>query len=602
MQVYQAPLSDFRFVLEELLAESPLHELPEFNEATPDLMHSVIEEAGKFAADILLPLNITGDQQGCHYEDGTVKTPDGFKAAYDQFVQNGWSGLVGDPKHGGQGLPHTLNSAVTEIFCSANMAFTTYPSLTQGAYAAIQQFAPPDLQDIYLPKLADGSWSGVMCLTEPQCGTDLGLITTRAETIDAPDQKETYALTGTKIFISAGEHDLAHNIVYLVLARLPGAPEGIKGLSLFLVPKYLPDSGKSAAQRNSVHCARIERKMGLHGSATCTMNFDAAKGWLIGQPHRGMQAMFLMMNLARLGVAIQGVAISEIASQSAQAYAQDRRQGRALSGPVDPQAAADPIHVHPDIKRMLLTMQVHAEGGRALALKMSKALDLSTTAPDQQQRQEAADYLALMTPIAKALFTDQGSESANLCIQVHGGHGYIRDNGIEQFVRDSRVAQIYEGANGIQALDLIGRKLPTRGGRLLASFFHPLHHYIESRNDNADLAAFIGPLGKAFGRLQQATAVIAQRGLKNKEEAAVVAYDYLNLFGLTALAEVWTRSAEICLSYQSNSTMAHAEPDDAAFYQGKLARARFFMEYQLPLTGTCFNRIMSGGKSILSQE
>ncbi|MCB1742599.1 MAG: acyl-CoA dehydrogenase family protein, partial [Gammaproteobacteria bacterium] len=456
MPIYKAPLDDIRFAQHELLSELLGTDLPENEALSVEVVDAVLEEAGRVCEQVLLPLNQIGDQQGCRYENGTVSTPDGFKSAYAQFAAGGWTSMAADPEYGGQGLPHHLNVAIEEMMCSANLAFSMYPGLSMGAYRAIRRWGDEDQKQIYLPKLTDGSWSGTMCLTEPHCGTDLGLLRTRA----VPMDDGSYAITGTKIFISAGEHDLTDNIVHLVLARTPDAPSGTRGISLFVVPKFLPVSGPDgigSGQRNGVRCSAIEHKMGINGSATCVLDFDAATGYLVGELHRGMRAMFTMMNAARLGVGVQGLGITEIAYQNAVDYARQRLQGKALDDRADDperaEAEADPIIRHPDVRRMLLRMRACAEGGRALCTWVSAELDIAERHPDPLVRAAADDLVSLLTPVVKALLTDHGSEVANLALQIHGGHGYIRAQGIEQFVRDARICQIYEGTNGVQALD-----------------------------------------------------------------------------------------------------------------------------------------------------
>jgi alkylation response protein AidB-like acyl-CoA dehydrogenase len=590
MTVYKAPLRDFRFVLDELLDVSALAKLPGYEEATPEIFAAVLEEGGKLCEEVLFPLNRSGDEEGCTYENGVVRTPKGFKEAYKTFREGGWTALGGAPEFGGQGLPHTLNVCVEEMICSANMSFGMYPGLSGGAYRALAMHGSDALKTRYLPHLVDGTWSGTMCLTEPQCGTDLGLIRTRAE----PAAGGAYKITGTKIFISAGEHDLTDNILHLVLARLPDAPAGIRGISLFLVPKFVVGDGGDLGQRNAVRCGSIEHKMGIKASATCVMNFDDAEGHLVGQPHAGMRAMFTMMNAARLGVAVQGLGIGETAYQSARFYAGDRLQGRALTGAAAPDKPADPLIVHPDIRRMLLTMKAQNEAARALACWIGLHLDIAEKHPDPGEREAAEDLVALMTPVLKSAFTDGGFEAANLGVQIMGGHGYIRENGMEQLVRDARIAQIYEGANGIQALDLVGRKLPMHTGRLLRRFFHPVDRFIAENSDAPALQEFVLPLAKAFGKLQQATVLVAQRGLANPDEAAAAASDYLRLFALTAFAFMWARAAKVSLP--------KAAGDEAAFYKGKLAAARFFMARILPQTSSLLTVISAGAKPLMALE
>jgi alkylation response protein AidB-like acyl-CoA dehydrogenase len=589
MTVYTAPLEEMRFVLYDLLgADKVLPELPGHEEHGRELIDAVLEEAARFCEEQLLPLNRSGDEEGCRYENGVVRTPKGFRQAYDLFAEGGWTGLACAPEHGGQDLPKTVNLLVEEMICSTNPSFGTYPALSYGAYSAIKLHASEELKQRYLPRMTDGSWSGTMCLTEPHCGTDLGLIRTRAE----PQGDGTYAITGTKIFISAGEHDLTRNIIHLVLARLPDAPAGTRGISLFLVPKFLPKPDGSEGPRNGVACGGIEHKMGIKASATCVMNFDGAKGWLVGQPNKGMRAMFTMMNAARLGVGIQGLGVAETAYQSARAYARERLQGRALSGAAAPDKPADPIIVHPDVRRLLLTIKANTEAARALALWVGLALDVSERHPDAQMRAEADDLVQLMTPIVKATLTDLGFSAANQGMQVFGGHGYIREWGMEQLVRDVRITQIYEGTNGIQALDLVGRKLPSGTGRLLRRFFHPAMEFVEAHQADPQLAELVLPFAKALGRLQQATAWLAQAGLKDPTEGGAAASDYLRLFALTALAFMWVRMAKAAL----------ARPGDAEFARTKLATARFYMAKVLPETGALFQSLMSGAKPVMELE
>ncbi|MGH7004572.1 MAG: acyl-CoA dehydrogenase family protein, partial [Alphaproteobacteria bacterium] len=479
MPVYKAPLKEIQFLLHDVLGyEKNVLGLPAYAEATRDVVDAVLLEAAKFCENELQPLNLPGDKEGCTYENGVVRTPKGFKEAYKTFREGGWCGLTADPEFGGQGLPKVVGFAFEEMITSANMSFGMYPGLSHGAYNAIEKHASAALKKEYLPKLVDGTWAGTMCLTEPQCGTDLGLIKTKA----MPSDDGSFRITGTKIFISAGEHDLTDNILHLVLAKLPDAPPGIKGISLFLVPKFLPKKGANgleAGPANGVRCGSIEHKMGIKASSTCVINFEDSKGWLVGTKHKGMRAMFAMMNAARLGVAMQGLAIAEVSYQNGANYARDRLQGRALTGAKYPDKAADPILVHPDVRRMLLKQRAITEAARALAYWSGMQLDVYSNHPDAAVRAEAEDFVALMTPIMKAFFTDHGFAAANDTVQVHGGHGYIHEYGVEQFARDARIAQIYEGANGIQALDLIGRKLPMGGGRLLRRFFHPMQAFLE---------------------------------------------------------------------------------------------------------------------------
>jgi butyryl-CoA dehydrogenase len=588
MASYHVPLRDMQFVYHELHGLDGLAELPGYEEATPDIVDAVLEEAGRFCGEVLAPLNRSGDEQGCRIDDdGTVRTPDGFVDAYAQFVDAGWNTLAASPEHGGQGLPHALDLMVQEMISSANMAFGMYPGLTEGAVNALEAHGSETLREVYVEPLVQGRWAGTMCLTEPQAGTDLGLLRTRAE----PRDDGSYAVEGTKIFISAGDHDLTENIVHLVLARLPDAPKGVRGISMFVVPKFLPTADGGLGERNAIDVGALEHKMGIKASATCVLNFDGATGWLVGEPHGGLRAMFTMMNAARIFVGVQGLGLAETAYQNAVTYARERLQGRALKGPVAPEQAADPLTVHPDVRRMLLTMRAQVEGGRALATWVSSALDTAQKDPDTGRRADADDFVALMTPVAKALLTDFGSEVANLGVQVYGGHGYIREHGMEQLIRDARITQIYEGANGIQALDLVGRKLPDRLGRQLRGFFHPVQAYVEAHADDAALAPFVGPLAKALGRLQRATLWIAARGLANPDDAAAAASDYLRLFGLVALAYLWARAAEIALG--------RLDGDEAGFYRAKLDTARFFVERLLPQSGALFAALVSGSDTMM---
>ncbi|MGH7074213.1 MAG: acyl-CoA dehydrogenase C-terminal domain-containing protein [Stellaceae bacterium] len=591
MTVYKAPLRDYKFLLEELFDVGEVAALPGYEEATQDTVAAILEEGAKLAEEVLFPLNLSGDAEGCHFENGVVRTPKGFKEAYDLFREGGWTALAADPQYGGQGLPATVNFLIMEMVASANISFGMYPGLTAGAVEAIHQHGDDAQKAAWLPRLIAGTWSGTMCLTEPQCGTDLGQVKTRAE---PAGRDGVYKITGTKIFISAGEHDLTPNIVHLVLARLPDAPQGTRGISLFIVPKFLVKSDGGLGPRNGVRCGGIEHKMGIKASATCTMNFDEAEGYLLGPPHGGMRAMFTMMNAARLGVGLQGLAVGETAYQSARAYAMERLQGRALKGAAFPEKPADPLIVHPDIRRMLLTMRGYTEGARALALWVAMAEDKARRLPDEAGREAADDLVSLMTPIVKAMLTDNATLVANLGMQIYGGHGYIHDNGMEQLARDARITQIYEGANGIQALDLVGRKMSQHMGRLLRRFFHPVDVYLRARATRPELAEFVLPTMKAFGRLQQVTALLAQKGLADPDEAGAAATEYLRAFGLVALGYIWTRIAEVALDKRA------AANGEAAFYDAKLATARFFMAKLLPETNALFASIAAGAKPVMA--
>ncbi|HKT85237.1 MAG TPA: acyl-CoA dehydrogenase C-terminal domain-containing protein [Novosphingobium sp.] len=592
MQVYEAPVRDMKFVLHELHGDDGFGDLEALAEFTPDLVGAVLEEAARVAQEVLLPLNRSGDIEGCTLENGVVRTPSGFKEAYDLFREGGWCALASDPEWGGQGLPESLNKMTEEMICSANLAFSLYPGLTHGGTTAIEVYASDELKQFYLPRLVSGQWSGTMCLTEAHCGTDLGMLRTKA----VPQGDGSYHISGGKIFISAGEHDLTENIVHLVLARLPDAPEGVKGISLFLVPKYLPNDEGMPGPSNGVSVAAIEHKMGLKASPTCQLNFEDSKGWIVGQANRGLEAMFAMMNTERVSVGIQGLGVGEAAYQSAVWYARERLQGRSLSGVKNPNGPADPIIVHPDVRRMLMTMRAYNEGCRALSAWVSRAIDAEKHAADPDVKQRASDFVALMTPVVKALFTDLGFESANLAVQVYGGHGYIAESGVEQYVRDARIAMIYEGTNGIQALDLVGRKLPMHTGRLLRSFFHPVSRFIEAHKQDEEFNPMIEGLEKAFGALQLATATIARKGMADPEEGAAAATDYLRLTGLVAMGYCFAKAAMIARARLAEGT------DEAAFYKAKLATAQFFFDRILPQATAAFLAIKSGKASMMALE
>lgn len=599
MPTYTPPLDDIRFVLNDVLHAETLSELPGYEEATPDLVDPVLDEAAKICQDVLFPINQSGDKEGCALENGTVRTPAGFKEAYQTFIEGGWTGLSADPEYGGMGMPHLLNVVMQEMICSANFSFGMYPGLSQGAYEALHLFGTEEQKRIYLPRIVEGVWSGTMNLTEAHCGTDLGLIKTKAD--HDKDEDGAYLITGTKIFISAGEHDMVDNIVHLVLARLPGAPEGVKGISLFVVPKFLPkeeDGQIVCGERNAVSCGSIEHKMGIKASSTCVMNFENAKGWLVGEPHKGLKAMFTMMNAARLGVGMQGLGIAEVAYQNAVAYAKDRLQMRALDGVKAPDKPADPIIVHPDVRKMLLTGKAFTEGARAMSYWIGMMLDIAGKHPDAATRAEADDLVALMTPIVKAYQTDMGTAVANLAVQVHGGHGYIWEYGVEQYVRDARIAEIYEGTNGIQALDLVGRKMGQGYGRLLRRFFHPVAQFIEAESDDPAMAEFVMPLAKAFMKLQQATATVAQKGLKDPNEAGAASTDYLRQFALVAMGYMWAKMAKIALERLESDD----QPENESFYKTKIKTARFFFAKMLPEADFRFKSLMAGASSLMEME
>jgi alkylation response protein AidB-like acyl-CoA dehydrogenase len=550
---------------------------------------AILGEAAKLSEEVLQPLNRVGDLEGCvRHDDNSVTTPKGFKAAFKQVAEGGWLGLSVPTEYGGQGLPITLSQTVTEFQCSANMAFSMYGGLTVGATAALLVHGTPEQKAMYVPKMVAGEWTGTMNLTEPQCGTDLGLLRTKA----VKQGDGSYKITGTKIFISAGEHDLTDNIIHLVLARIEGAPAGIKGVSLFVVPKFLVNADGSLGQRNGVTCGSIEHKMGIHGNSTCVMNYDAATGWLIGEENKGMQGMFVMMNEARLGVAVQGLAQSEVAYQNAAAYARDRLQGRALSGVKAPDKPADPIIVHPDVRRTLLTIRSFNEAARAMVVWTSLKSDVAHRSSDPKDRQAADDHMGLMTPIMKGFLTETGFANAVQAQQMYGGHGYIAEQGMEQFVRDARIAMIYEGANGIQALDLVGRKLPRDGGRAVMAFFGEIGAFAKEHGGDEAMKPFVAPLSNALGHLQQATTWLMQNAMMKPDNAGAAATDYMHLFGLVTLGYMWAKMAKV-----ANDKIAS---DGASPYlTTKLVTGRFFMERVLPATTTHLARIQSGSATIM---
>jgi alkylation response protein AidB-like acyl-CoA dehydrogenase len=596
MPIYKAPMDNIRFVLDDVLQAEQLAELEGYEEASSDLVGQILDEGARICEEVLFPLNQSGDKEGCTFKDGEVTTPSGFKAAYDTFAEGGWCGLSADPEFGGMGMPVLVNTVMQEMICAANMSFGMYPGLSQGAYEALHVFGTDEQKETYLPKLITGEWSGTMCLTEPHCGTDLGLIKTKAD----PNDDGSYKISGTKIFISAGEHDLTENIVHLVLAKLPDAPAGVKGISLFVVPKFLPDGtgeGAKVGARNGVQCGSIEHKMGIHANSTCVINLDGAQGWLVGEPHKGLRAMFTMMNAARLGVAMQGLGIAEVSYQNALSYAKERLQMRALDGAKAPDKPADPIIVHPDVRRMLLTGKAFTEGARAMAYWVGMNLDISQRHKDKKERQRADDLVALMTPIVKGYFTDMGSDIANMAVQTHGGHGYIWEYGVEQFVRDARIAQIYEGANGIQALDLVGRKMAKDMGRLLRSFFHPVDEYIKANQADENMQEFIFPLAKSFAKLQQATATIAQKGMKNPNEGAAASTDYMRMFALVAMGYMWAQMAQV-----AQQKLADGDSDQKEFLESKAQTARFFFQKMLPEADARFKAVMAGADSIMEMK
>lgn len=592
MGQYIAPLRDMQFVLHELLhVEDELKQMPRHADLDADTINQVLEEGGKFAANVVFPLNHSGDREGCRLDKEThsVTTPKGFKEAYRQYVEGGWPSLACDPDYGGQGLPIVVNNSFYEMMNSANQAWMMYPGLSHGAYECLHAHGTPELQQMYLPKLVSGEWTGTMCLTEAHCGTDLGLLRTKAE----PQADGSYRLTGGKIFISAGEHDMAENIIHLVLARLPDAPAGTKGISLFLVPKFIPNADGTPGSRNPITCGAIEEKMGIHGNATCQMNLDGAVGWLIGEPNRGLQAMFVMMNAARLGVGMQSLGLTEVAYQNAVIYAKDRLQMRSLSGPKAPDKPADPIIVHPDVRRMLLTARAYAEGGRAFSSYIALMIDRELNHPDEEARKDAADQVALLTPIVKSFLTDNGFIAASEALQVYGGHGYIAEWGMEQFLRDSRINMIYEGTNTIQSLDLLGRKVLMDNGAKLRKFGAQIQAFVEEHGLDEKMNEFITPLADIGDKVTKLTMEIGMKAFQNQEEVGAAAVPYLRVVGHLVFAYFFARMARIALDKQDSG-------DD--FYKAKLATARFYFARLLPETAMLIRQARSGATNLMAMD
>ncbi len=589
MPSYKAPLEDVGFLLNDVFQFDRYNNLPGFADASADVREAIISEAAKLSENVLQPLNRVGDLEGCkRNDDGSVTTPKGFKDAFKQVTEGGWLGLSAPVEFGGQGLPVTLSQTVAEFQISANMAFSMYGGLTMGATAALIVHGNDQQKSKYLPKMIAGEWTGTMNLTEPHCGTDLGLLRTKA----VPQGDGSYKITGTKIFISAGEHDMADNIIHLVLARIEGAPAGIKGVSLFVVPKVLVNDDGSLGARNGVVCGSIEHKMGIHGNSTCVMNYDNATGWLIGEENKGMQGMFVMMNEARLGVAVQGLAQSEVAYQNAVAYAKDRLQGRSLTGPKSPDKPADSIMVHPDVRRTLLTIRAFNEAARAMVVWTALKSDVAHRSEDPKERQAADDHMGLMTPVLKGVLTDGGFANAVSAQQMFGGHGYIAEWGMEQFVRDARIAMIYEGANGIQALDLVGRKLPRDGGRAAMAFFGEVAAFAKEHGADEAMKPYVGPLSNALGHLQQATMWLMNNAMAKPDNAGAGATDYMQLFGLTAFAYMWAKMAKVA---QDKIAAEGATP----YLTTKLVTGRFFMERMLPETTVHLARIQTGAATTM---
>jgi alkylation response protein AidB-like acyl-CoA dehydrogenase len=591
MGQYTAPLRDMQFVLHELLGvEDHLKQMPQHAEIDADTINQVIEEAGKFCSEVIFPLNQSGDREGCTYHgDGVVTAPKGFKEAYQQYVEAGWPSLGCDPEYGGQGLPILINNALYEMLNSANQAWTMYPGLSHGAYEALHAHGTDELKQRYLPKLVSGVWTGTMCLTEPHCGTDLGILRTKAE----PLADGSYAITGTKIFISAGEHDLAENIIHLVLARLPDAPGGTKGISLFVVPKFIPDANGNPGERNTVKCGSIEHKMGIHGNATCVINLDGARGWMVGEPNKGLNAMFVMMNAARLGVGMQSLGLTEVAYQNSAAYAKERLQMRSLSGPKAPDKPADPIIVHPDVRRMLLTQRAFAEGGRAFSYWIALQIDRELSHEDESARKDAADLVALLTPIAKAFLSDNAFISTNEGMQVFGGHGYIAEWGMEQYVRDARINMIYEGTNTVQSLDLLGRKILGDMGAKMKKFGKLVQDFVEAEGTNEAMQEFINPLADIGDKVQKLTMEIGMKAMANPDEVGAAAVPYLRVVGHLVFSYFWARMAKIALEKQGSGD---------TFYKVKLATARFYFAKLLPETASQIRMARAGGATLMALE
>ncbi|SDI48230.1 acyl-CoA dehydrogenase C-terminal domain-containing protein [Lutimaribacter saemankumensis] len=588
MPSYTAPVKDMQFILHDVLKVTG-QDVPGYSELEADFTSAILEEAGKLTSEVLAPLNAVGDTEGCILENGVVRTPTGFKAAFDQVREGGWPGLDMPEQYGGQGMPYVIGTAVGEFFSAANQAFTMYQGLTHGAASAILAHGSDQQKDTYLPKMVSCEWTGTMNLTEPHCGTDLGMMRTKA----VPQEDGTYKISGQKIFISAGEHDMADNIIHLVLAKIPGGPEGIKGVSLFIVPKFIVNEDGSLGPRNGVSCGKIEEKMGIHGNSTCVMNYDEATGYLLGQEHKGMRAMFTMMNEARIGVGMQGLAQADVAYQNALDYAKDRLQGRDVTGVKNPDGPADPLIVHPDIRRSLMDQKSFAEGARAFMLWGASMIDRAHRNEDK----DADGLISLLTPVIKGFLTDEGFDMTILAQQVYGGHGYIEEWGMSQFARDARIAMIYEGANGVQALDLVGRKLATDGGKHVMAFFDLVKNFIKENEGNEALKAdFLDPLKAASKDLQAAGMFFMQNGMKNPNAALAGSYDFMHLFGHVCLGLMWAQMAK------ASHDALEAGAQDEEFYRTKLATGRYYMQRRLPATGLHLARINSGADTVMELE
>ena len=593
MPEYKAPLRDIQFVMKELLgSEQHYASLEGAEDASPDMVDAIIQEGAKFCEQVLSPLNQVGDREGCTWSEDGVKTPTGFREAYQQYVEGGWPSMTSDPEYGGQGLPNSVGIVMSEMVGTSNWSWGMYPGLSHGAMNTIEAHGTEEQKQTYLTKLISGEWTGTMCLTEPHCGSDLGTLRTKAE----PNADGTYSITGTKIFISAGEHDMADNIVHIVLARLPGAPEGTKGISLFIVPKCLPSDDGSAGERNAVSCGSLEHKMGIHGNATCVMNFDGAKGWLIGPENKGLNCMFTFMNTARIGTAIQGLGAAELGFQGSLAYAKDRLAMRSLSGPKNPEGIADPIIVHPDVRRMLLTQKAVAEGARALIYLAAQQSDVVLQGKTEEERKAADAMLGFLTPIAKAFLTEIGYESANLGMQVFGGHGFISEWGMEQNVRDARIGMIYEGTTGIQALDLLGRKILMSQGESLKQFTKIVHVFCKENADDEQMKPFIEPLQKLNKEWGEITMKLGMTAMQNREEVGAAAVDYLMYSGYAVFAYLWARSAKVALE-----AMRAGTPEEA-FYNAKIQTARFYFTRLLPRTRTHVETMFAGADTLLDMQ